>query len=87
MRKKLKLGEDTRKRKTSCSILRRPMTRATTRSSKSEAVFKGTGGVFDDKDYPFADSDQIPDLPETRDSDSTDDEVIALNYLLDTRSN
>jgi hypothetical protein len=54
---------------------RRPVTRETTRStSKSESVFRGTGVVSDDKDDPFAEPDQIPDLPETRDSDSTEDE-------------
>jgi hypothetical protein len=38
-------------------------------------VFRGTGGVYDDKDYPSIDPDQIPYLLETRDSDTTDDEV------------
>jgi hypothetical protein len=51
------------------------MTRATTRSSKFEVVFKGIGGVSDDKDYPSVDIGQIPELPEARDLDSTDDEV------------
>jgi hypothetical protein len=51
------------------------VTRETTRStSKYEVVFRGTGVVSDDQDDPYAEPDQIPDLPETRDSDSTDDE-------------
>ena len=51
---------------------RRPVTRATTRStSKFESVFRGTGVVSDDRDDPFTKPDQIPYLQETRDSDST----------------
>ena len=52
----------------------RPITRETTRSSKYEALFKGTGGVSDDKDCHFADPNQIPDLLEARDLDSYDDD-------------
>jgi len=51
------------------------VTRATTIStSKSESVFRGTSVVSDDQDDPYAEPDQIPYLPETRDSDSTNDE-------------
>jgi hypothetical protein len=50
------------------------ITRATTRSSKVEALFKGTGGISDDKDYHPEDSDQIPDIPEAMESDSSDDD-------------
>jgi hypothetical protein len=53
----------------------RHITREITRSSKAEAVFKGTGGVSDDREYPSAYTDQIQNLPEARDSDSIDDEV------------
>jgi hypothetical protein len=52
----------------------RPITRETTRSSKAEAMFKGTGGVFDDKDYHSIYPDQIPNLQDARDSDSSDDD-------------
>jgi DNA polymerase sigma len=54
---------------------RRPVTRETTKSTSiSESVFKGTDVVYDDKDDLFAEPDQMQDLPETRDSDSTEDE-------------
>ena len=52
----------------------RPITRETTRSSKDEALFKGIGGMSDEKDYNFVDLDQIPDLPEAMDSYSFDDD-------------
>jgi hypothetical protein len=69
------LGKRQEKGKQVAQYSRRPVTRATTRStSKSESVFRGTCVVSDDKDDPFVEPDQIPDLPETRDSDSTDDE-------------
>jgi hypothetical protein len=68
------LGKTQGKGKQVAQYSTRPMTRETTRSSKDEAVFKGTGGVSDDKDYHSADPDQIPDLPEARDSDSSDDD-------------
>jgi hypothetical protein len=51
-----------------------PTIRETTRSSKYEALFKGSGGIFDDKDYHLVDSDQILDIPEAMDSDSSDDD-------------
>jgi len=50
-----------------------PITRETTRSSKFETMLKGTGGFFDDKDYHSADPDQIPDLLEAMESDSSND--------------
>jgi hypothetical protein len=37
--------------------------RVTTRSSRDEALFKGTGGISEDKDYHPVDSKQIPDIP------------------------
>jgi hypothetical protein len=66
------------------------VTRETTRStSKFESVFRGTGVVSDDKDDPFAEPDQIPDLPDTRDSDSTEDEdhssVLSSRYRIKLR--
>jgi hypothetical protein len=68
------LGKTQEKGKQVAQYSRISVTRATTRSSKSEVVFRGTGVVSDDKDYPSADPYQILDLPETRDSDRTDDE-------------
>jgi hypothetical protein len=54
---------------------RRPMTRATTKSTSiSEFVFKGTNAVYDDINDLFPELDQMQDLPETRDSDNTEDE-------------
>jgi hypothetical protein len=54
---------------------RRPVTRATTKSTSiSEYVFKGTNVVYDDIDDLFAEPDHMQDLPETIDSDSTEDE-------------
>ena len=37
-------------------------------------MFRGIGVVFDDKDDPFAEPYQIPNLPDTWDSDSIEDE-------------
>jgi hypothetical protein len=37
-------------------------------------LFKGTGGIYDDKDYRSTDPDQIPDLPKVMNSDSSDDD-------------
>jgi hypothetical protein len=68
------LGKTQGKGKQVAQYSTRPITRETTRSSKAEALFKGTGGISDDKDYHSADPDQIPDLPEAMDSDSSDDD-------------
>ena len=65
------LGKTQGKGKQVAQYSTRPITRSTTKSSKVETMFKGTGGVSDDKDYLSVD----PDLPKTMDSDSTDDEV------------
>jgi hypothetical protein len=75
--KKSAKGKKQRKKATHVpKFPRRNSTRETKKSnSKSEAVFRGTGVVSDDKDYLSADPDQIPNLPETKDSYSTDDEV------------
>jgi hypothetical protein len=51
-----------------------PTKRETTRSSKVEALFKGIGGISDDKDYHPVDSDQIPDILEAMYSNSYDDD-------------
>jgi hypothetical protein len=57
---------------------RRPMTRETTKSdSVSESVFKGTDAAYDDINDLFSEPDQMQDLPETRDSDSTEDEDLS----------
>ena len=37
-------------------------------------MFKGTGGISEDKDYHPVHSDQILDIPEAMDSDSSDDD-------------
>jgi hypothetical protein len=57
---------------------RRPVTKATTKSASIfESVFKGTDVVYDDIDDLFAEPDQMQDLSETRDSDSTEDEDLS----------
>ena len=54
------------------------MTRATTKStSVSKSVLKGTDVIYDDKDDIFVEPDQMQDLPETIDSDSTEDEDLS----------
>jgi hypothetical protein len=53
--KKLGKTQETGKQVAQYSMI--PVTRATTRSSKSKAVFKGTSVVSDDNDYSFADPD------------------------------
>jgi hypothetical protein len=54
------------------------MTRATTKSTSiSESVFKGTDAVYDDINDLFPELDQMQDLPETRDSDSTEYEDLS----------
>jgi hypothetical protein len=37
-------------------------------------LFKGTGGIFSDKDYHSAYLDQLPDLPEAMESNSSNDD-------------
>jgi hypothetical protein len=68
------LGKTQEKGKQVAQYSRRLVTRATTRSSKYEAVFRGIGVVSNDQDDPYVEPNQIPDLPETRELDSTDDE-------------
>jgi hypothetical protein len=81
-----KLGKTQGKGKQVSQYSIRPITRVVTRSSKFEAVFKGIGGVFDDKQYHSTDPDQILDLPEAEDSNSSNNDHSS-EYLLDTRSN
>jgi hypothetical protein len=44
------LGKTTEKGKQVAQHSTGPITRATTRSSRAEALFKGTGGISEDKD-------------------------------------
>jgi len=54
------------------------MTRATTKSALvSESIFKDTNAVYDDINDLFPELDQMQDLPETRDSDNTEDEDLS----------
>jgi hypothetical protein len=78
------------KRKQVAQYSRRPVTRASTESTSiSESVFKGTYVVYNDIDDIFAEPDQMRDLPETRDSDSTKDEyyssVLSSKYMIKLR--
>jgi hypothetical protein len=68
------LGKTTEKGKQVAQHSTGPITRATTRLSRVEALFKGTGRIYENKDYHPVDSDQIPDIPEAMDSDSSDDD-------------
>jgi hypothetical protein len=68
------LGKTTGKGKQVAQHSTEPIMRATTRSSRAEALFKGTGGISEDKHYHPVDSDQIPDIPEAMDLDSSDDD-------------
>jgi hypothetical protein len=67
---------------------RRPMTRASTKStSVSESVFNGTNAVYDDKDD--LEPNQMQYLLETRDYDSTEDadlsSILSSKYMIKLR--
>jgi hypothetical protein len=51
-----------------------PVTRATTRLSRAEALAKGTSRISENKESSPVDSDHISDIPEAMDSTSSDDD-------------
>ena len=55
-KRRQKLGEDTKKRKQIAQYSTRPITRATTISSKVEVVF------YDDKDYYFVEPEKLQEI-------------------------
>jgi hypothetical protein len=68
------LGKTTEKGKQIVQFPTGPITRATTRISRVEALSKGTSRISKNKDDHHVDSDQISDILEAMDSNSSDDD-------------